>query len=395
MPAQSSTYKSVQPNRFWIDYVDGTGASGDYFSDVFTIGGVAVHDLQMGLASHISSGIGVLGVGFSSNMPNKRSYPNIMDRMVSQGLISLKAYSLQLEGGDSPSGSILFGGLDTSKFSGTLQRISFRPDRYGRYTSFMVDISGLSATVNGATSQVVTSGNAVRGVLDSGSTLTYLPDTIAQSLVDQLETYTDGRYTYINCDSQSTPTHATFLTFTLGAKATIMIPLSSLILDLLSPAALAELPLSSIPFKRVCVCGIQRLDSITATGGHGVEHALLGQTFLRSAYVVYNLEGREAGIAQASRDAPFLSLGADADEKEPGEIVELGRDGATTLPAVTGVATQVPMATLSEGGMVTATTELDGWEYISPGHRSQSDRPVRSVPLGALVLAVGTAILLG
>ena len=56
-----------------------------------------------------------MGIGFDLDEAAETVYPNIIDDMVSQGLIATKAYSLYLDDYDSPTGSIIFGGVDSGK----------------------------------------------------------------------------------------------------------------------------------------------------------------------------------------------------------------------------------------------------------------------------------------
>ena len=90
-------------------------------TDDFTIGGATIKNLQMGLANRTTSTIGVIGIGYGEDEASVTSfssvpYPNLIDQMVSQGLINTKAYSLYLDDLEEATGSILFGGIDTDKF---------------------------------------------------------------------------------------------------------------------------------------------------------------------------------------------------------------------------------------------------------------------------------------
>lgn len=96
-------------------------SSGDYMTDDFTIGGATIKNLQMGLANTTTSGFGIIGIGYDENEASLTSitsvpYPNLIDQMVSQGLINTKAYSLYLDDLEEATGSIVFGGVDTNKF---------------------------------------------------------------------------------------------------------------------------------------------------------------------------------------------------------------------------------------------------------------------------------------
>lgn len=65
---------------------------------------------------------GVMGIGYDSNEtpgPNGK-YPSVMDNLVTEGIISRKAYSLYLNDLQSDRGSVIFGGIDTTKYTGDL-----------------------------------------------------------------------------------------------------------------------------------------------------------------------------------------------------------------------------------------------------------------------------------
>lgn len=60
----SSTVQTVVKGGFQAKYVDGTGASGDYVSDVLALGGIEVLGMQMGLAFNSTDSQGTLGLGY-------------------------------------------------------------------------------------------------------------------------------------------------------------------------------------------------------------------------------------------------------------------------------------------------------------------------------------------
>ena len=66
-----------------------------------------------------------MGIGYSAGesivaLDPKSVYPNIIDQLVDQGVINSRAYSLYLNDPNSDSGNILFGGVDSNKYSGDL-----------------------------------------------------------------------------------------------------------------------------------------------------------------------------------------------------------------------------------------------------------------------------------
>lgn len=118
---KSTTFKDIS-SGFQVSYGDGTGASGDFVSDNFGIGGTTIQNLILGLVNQTTTGSGLMGIGYDVNEHNVTSgasttpYKSIMDTMFDQGLIATKAYSLYLDDQTASSGSIIFGGADTGKF---------------------------------------------------------------------------------------------------------------------------------------------------------------------------------------------------------------------------------------------------------------------------------------
>jgi hypothetical protein len=73
---------------------------GDYIADDFSIGGVTVKNLTMAVATQAAYvATGIMGIGFDTDESIAASgivYPNIIDDMVTEGLITARAYSLWL-----------------------------------------------------------------------------------------------------------------------------------------------------------------------------------------------------------------------------------------------------------------------------------------------------------
>lgn len=131
--SSSKTYKNLN-SLFGIGYVDGTGASGSFFTDALTIGNITLSNQQIGLAVNTTLGTGILGLGFSNDEsvchtePCNNTYPSFMDQLVAQGKIPSRAYSLYLDDRQSSTGSILFGGVDTHKYTGNLITVPMLPN---------------------------------------------------------------------------------------------------------------------------------------------------------------------------------------------------------------------------------------------------------------------------
>lgn len=95
----SSTFDVVGKSLFNISYVDGTHSDGDYFSDVFSIGGSSVSNLTMGLGSDTDIPYGLVGIGYKADEASLASgvtYDNLPIVMLKEGVINTIAYSLWL-----------------------------------------------------------------------------------------------------------------------------------------------------------------------------------------------------------------------------------------------------------------------------------------------------------
>ncbi|KAJ4012255.1 hypothetical protein NW766_007556 [Fusarium irregulare] len=307
-PNKSSTYEYVNSD-FNISYADGSGASGDYATDTFRMGNVSIKDLQFGIGYVTSDNEGVLGIGYSTNeavvnQPNPEFYKNMPARLSSDGAIASNAYSLYLDNLDSATGKILFGGVDEDHFIGELVTVPIMKID-DEYSEFYVQLNSVSAG-----SETVGENLALGVVLDSGSTLTYLPTSIVQSIYELVGAeYAEGQTTaYVPCDLANEGGN---FTFRFNDPAEITVPLSELILDFTD---ITGRQMSFDNGQAACSFGIA--PSTTQV-------SILGDTFLRSAYVVFDLDNNEISLAQSNFDATGS------------HILEIGT-GKNAVPSATG-----------------------------------------------------------
>ncbi|KAK3902869.1 aspartic peptidase domain-containing protein [Staphylotrichum tortipilum] len=410
---KSETSAMVERGGFKIVYLDRGTASGDYVADDLTIGGATVKALQLARVTKAVRGTGILGLGYTASERAATKYPNLIDAMTNQGLIDCKAYSLYLNDRRADSGSVLFGGLDTDKFIGPLAILPLsRPPGGGNYSSFEVDFAGVSISFpNGSSLNLPTSllPHPAPAVLDSGTTLSYLPDKLSQSLTTALGAIYDPdlRMSLIDCHALPSSSPNLSLTFSFplpnpsssspddqtqtSNTTTINIPVTDLILPLL-PASYPAPP--SFPSRRACVLGIQSTSTFSTKP---VSYALLGATFLRAAYVVHDLSHHQLGIAQANLNSSTSTVVAMSAGRKSGEGG--GSGTATGIPSVTGVGAQqttfTPTATgvglgVGAGGGVVAGGGTGG----SVGSGAAGGRGLVGV-VGVVGMGVATGLVIG
>lgn len=401
--SQSSTFEVVVPDGFQIQYLDGSTASGDYVTDHFEIGDTVIESLQMGLANQTASGTGVLGIGFTANEAAEVPYPNLVDQMVAQNFILTKAYSLYLNDYQSSTGSILFGGVDTEKFIGPLAVIPILPDAQTQnFTSFTVGMTAVSfAFPNGTTHNASLQGGSLDAVLDSGTTLSYFPDDVATPLFDALGAYTYSSLgsvglTMVEC---SLATSGLDMTFRFNDSVSIVVPADEIVIDAFGPVNGAIPP--EIPLENPCLFGIQNSgDSLPSESARQVDFALLGDTFLRSAYVVYDLDRNEIALAQANLNSTDTNVqeltessdlasfeGVDAQQESSGTSGGGGSSGTGSGSDSSASST----GTLSVGSIRSGSVTSGGASATSVGSMTTRDTSVGTVSTGEGVATSATS----
>ncbi|KAL8724170.1 MAG: hypothetical protein Q9181_006947 [Wetmoreana brouardii] len=304
--ASSSSFSSSNDD-FKISYGDGSRYLGYLVSDTVSIGEASLENAVFGLVFRSAdvpgdedgvSTNGVWGISFENSeagavIDGDRPYTGIVGLMKKEGLISRMAYSLWLNDpgttgkiskGNAAAGSILFGGVDSNKFDPPLIGLPIVPQSGSRQVVAMnVEFTSLTVNAGGKTS--VLQDDVVRSaILDSGTTGTILPLDLAKVFLDYFGAVTDPvipqplvACSLANADAQFVYQFGG----TSGPK--ISVPVA----DLISPH------IEGLQFKDgsdACILGVIGAD---------IDFLLLGDTFLRSAYVVYDLEGKQIALAQA------------------------------------------------------------------------------------------------
>ncbi|KAF4591601.1 candidapepsin-4 precursor [Ophiocordyceps camponoti-floridani] len=319
--ANASSTSQYINNLFNISYVDGSGAGGDFVADDVRISGKQVKGAQLGVAYRSSSPQSVLGIGLASNEAlaakgrrkggdGSGEYVNLPAKMVQDGVISSNSYSLWLNDIDSPEGSILFGGVDTARFQEPLVSMPMQKVD-GRFSEFFITMTGLQLDNSSLASNL-----RLAVLLDSGSTFTYLPDKVAQSVYSSLNARFDSQSgaAFVPC---SLAKQSRSLRFDFTSPASVTVPVSELVIR---PEKLSAKPVSFGNGVPACYLGI--MPTSGSGGGAGSSTAsVLGDTFLRSAYVVYDLQGHTIALA----NTVYNATGSDikeipSDGKIPGAV---------------------------------------------------------------------------
>lgn len=323
--SRSSTFRSNNTG-FQISYGDQTFASGTWGTDTLNLGDANVTGFSFAVANRSNSTVGVFGIGLpglestytgaTASSDNSYQYQNFPMKLKAQGTINHVAYSLFLNEPDAHSGSILFGAVDHSRYSGQLYTIPLLNPYQSRGVQnpieFDVTVQGVGISQSGSTKTITTT--KFPALLDSGTTLTYMPYQLTELIAARIGArYSSSLGFYVMpCPSQNDNTQ---LLYDFGGFQI--------------SANLSNYILGSSGSSDVCYLGIIPLSDSSA---------IFGDNFLINAYVVYDLENYEVSMAQARFNATERQI----------EVISGSVPGAVKAPSYS--ATWSTVQTISSGG---------------------------------------------
>jgi hypothetical protein len=328
---KSSTYQLMNAD-FYAQYGTPEIDIGDYVSDTVHINGVSLPNVTFGLAlkeSGAGDSFGILGVGYTMNEGGYRFnhntslvYPTVLDQLVTSGTIDRHVFSLFLNDQAAGKGSILFGGVDSGKYTGALTALPIIQNNYNGtmvYLEYRVALTSISINSETGNSVLTSSNFSNAALLDSGTTSMDLPMSVAQAIYSGLGAKNLSSTTYVtSCvymNSNST------LSFQFGGPTGPTVNVS--FAEILVPTGtnfgdgdeICEIRIAGVP------------DATSQADG-----IVLGDAFLRAAYLVYDLDNNEIAIAQAKLNSTESNVQAiSSGEAVPG----VSSTAMATAPVVT------------------------------------------------------------
>lgn len=329
VPSTSSTSNVTQETS---QIVYGSGAVNiQYVIDSIGIPGAGKNmtDVQFGVATASQDlNEGILGLGFGKGV--NLNYSNFVDQLAAQGVTNTRAFSVALGTSDTAGGSIIFGGVDTKKFSGSLATSTIQSPASGDIQRYSTQMNSLTFK-SGSTSNKY-SGSDLSVVLDTGSSLCLLPTSVVSSMANDFNAQEDSSgLLEVDCSLQNQDGS---LDFEFDG-VTISVPFSQFILSAGSNS---------------CILGVQAVES-----NSGIT-ALLGDTFLRSAYVVFDQTNMKISMAQyveCGTNEQAIATGSDGASKFTGEC-----SGSTSNASKSAGELNRPAAATSIVGFVAGVAAL-------------------------------------
>ncbi|KAK7205292.1 aspartic peptidase domain-containing protein [Myxozyma melibiosi] len=284
----SSTFNSI-PNEFYIQYFDKTYGQGLYATDTFGIGGATLSNQTFAVASKGNLTHGVIGLGyeFTESSTTTYEYSGILRSLREQRYIGAMVYSLYTNDLFTE-GNILFGGIDRAKYDGDLVPLPMVPDIDGYYTHVGIELQSLQLEFPDKKTHTFNSSINLPFLADSGTTLLQFPTDIFMSIVDYFGAEynsTIGFYTFTGCSKYVPFESDQYSNYSMvfGFDGiTIKVTLDYLV------------NFVSADDHDLCQIIISYTDDPS--------YYILGDTFLNSAYVVYDFGYNRVFLAQANFD---------------------------------------------------------------------------------------------
>ncbi|KAK1827752.1 aspartic peptidase domain-containing protein [Podospora conica] len=352
-----------------VSYNGGGSADFVYVADYVGVGSARITQQIFG-AGYVSQTETFPRLGLAPSLGGWTSgYPLLLDNLATQGFINSRAFSLDLRGYESAEGSVIFGGVDTSKYEGSLGKLPIIPAAQSPdgFTRYWIRCDGISVTqADGTVQDVYTAPVAGAGQafhIDSSSPLSVFPTAIFNQLV---AAFPSAQYIPTTnkhmVDCLDTGLGGS-IQFTFGDK-TIRVPYSEFI------------------YSENGVCFLGAKEGTLPT---------LGDSFLRAAYVVLDWDNRNVHLAQAANCGSSLAAigrGADAVPTVVG-----CPDPVTTSSFVPSASASASSVASSEPASISATTSSEPASVSTTASSvASSVAPSSAAPISAASSSVASSI---
>ncbi|XP_024430173.2 pepsin A [Desmodus rotundus] len=266
-PQQSSTYRATS-QKVSVSY--GTGSmTGILGYDTVQVADISDTNQIFGLSKTEPSSFlyyapfdGILGLAYPS-IASSGATP-VFDNMWDQGLISQDLFSVYLSSNDQSGSVVMFGGIDSSYYTGNLNWVPLSSETYWQIT---VD----SITMNG---EAIACSGGCQAIVDTGTSLLTGPTNAIANIQGYIgASQASNGQMVVSCSAINNLPN---IVFTING---IQYPLS--------PSAYI------LQMQQDCISGFQAMELPTASG----DLWILGDIFIRQYFTVFDRGNNQVGLA--------------------------------------------------------------------------------------------------
>ncbi|KAM3418792.1 hypothetical protein BST61_g4762 [Cercospora zeina] len=280
-PCEATSSGRSTGGSFQVSYGSGS-VSGNEYTDKVSFGGLTVRSQSLGAATSSSGFSGVDGIiGFGpadltqGTVSNANTVPTFMDNLYNQGTIAREVLGVYFhpESGsdtDDTNGELTLGGTDSSKYSGSIQYFpTLTSGSAARYWGISI-----SSFTYGSTNLA---SNA-QGIVDTGTTLIYIPTTAYNKFLSAAGGKTDSSSGLASFTTKPTGNFG----ITFGSTTYNLTPAQYL-----------------VPTSQYSFYGLSsgKYYSWISDGGSSSVNTIIGQKFLENYYSVFDTTGSRIGFA--------------------------------------------------------------------------------------------------
>lgn len=267
-PSQSSTY-STNNQQFTMSYGSGS-VNGIFGYDTVSVQGLTLTNQEFGLTTsetgssfYYSKFDGIFGMAYPAMSAGGAT--TAMQGMLQQNLLTNPIFSVYM---GSQSGQIIFGGVDTSLYSGQIVWAPVTQELY-----WQIGINGFS--INGQSTGWCSNG--CQGIMDTGTGPLTIPQQYMGSLLQTLGAQQTQNGYFVNCNNvQNLPT----ITFYINGYS-------------------FPIPPSAYIIQNNGYCSVN-VEETYLPSQNGQPLWILGDVFLRQYYTVYDMTNNRVGFAQSA-----------------------------------------------------------------------------------------------
>ncbi|KAJ7344234.1 hypothetical protein JRQ81_000184 [Phrynocephalus forsythii] len=269
-PQASSTYQGTDQS---VSITYGTGSmTGILGYDTVQVGSIVVTNQIFGLSEtepgsflYYSPFDGILGLAFPS-ISSSGATP-VFDNMMSEGLVSQDLFSVYLSSDDQSGSFVMFGGVDTSYYTGSLNWVPLSSESYWEITLDSITMNGQSVACSGGCQAIIDTGTSLLAGPPNGIANIQYYIGASQS--------SNGEY-YVSCSEMNSLPD---IVFTMNGIE-FPVPASAYLLQ----------------SNGYCESGFESISIPTANG----ELWILGDVFIRLYYVVFDRANNQVGLASVA-----------------------------------------------------------------------------------------------